>query len=169
MIMVIMGVSGCGKTTLGEQTAEQLKIDYFEADAFHPQANIDKMSAGTPLNDTDRWPWLELIREKMNYCMAHGKSAVFSCSALKETYRGFLAEGLPEPLTWVYLKGDFDIIFQRLQQRKGHYQKADMLKSQFADLEEPQYGTILDINVPLDEKVEKMVALFRENLSYNAE
>jgi carbohydrate kinase (thermoresistant glucokinase family) len=154
-----MGVSGCGKTTLGKRVAESLDISYFEADEFHPPENIEKMSSGIPLNDDDRWPWLALIRERVKECQGKGESAVFTCSALKESYRFFLGEGLLEPMKWVYLKGDFETIFKRLEQRKGHYQKAGMLKSQFADLEEPDYGLVLDIKDPLEDKVRTVCAL----------
>ncbi|MDA3956815.1 gluconokinase [Oceanispirochaeta sp.] len=161
MILLIMGVSGCGKTTLGEKTAEGLKIDYFEADKFHPSANIEKMASGIPLNDADRWPWLALIREKAAEYQAAGKSAVITCSALKESYRQYLGEGLTSPLEWVYLKGSFEVIESRMSSRKGHYFKAEMLKSQFADLEEPEYGLILNIEDPLEEKVQILLDRFK--------
>ena len=159
MIFMIMGVSGCGKTTLGKRVAESLGISYFEADEFHPAENIEKMSSGIPLEDEDRWPWLALIRDKVKEYQKNGESAVFTCSALKESYRFFLGEGLLEPMKWVYLKGSFDTIFQRLEQRKGHYQKAGMLESQFADLEEPDYGLILDIEEPLEDKVRAVCSM----------
>jgi len=157
MIAIIMGVSGCGKTTLGERTAEALGLEYFEADSFHPEANIKKMSSGIPLDDDDRWPWLKLIRDKISEYQNAGKSAVFTCSALKESYRKFLGEGLKEPIQWAYLKGTYETIEKRMLGRKNHYFKADMLKSQFAALEEPEYGIILDIEDPLDEKVNTLV------------
>jgi carbohydrate kinase (thermoresistant glucokinase family) len=157
MIIMIMGVSGCGKTTLGEKSAEGLGLPYLEADSFHPQANIDKMSSGQPLNDDDRWPWLEAIRDKIKAFQAAGESAVFTCSALKESYRTFLGEGLSEPIEWVYLKGSFETIHDRMSKRSDHYFKADMLKSQFAALEEPDYGLILDIDLPLEEKIDTLV------------
>ena len=159
MILIIMGVSGCGKTTLGEKVAEVMGIPYYEADAFHPEENIRKMSGGIPLTDDDRWPWLSLIREEIKACQKAGRSAVFTCSALKESYRVFLGDGLDAPLTWVYLRGAFDVIHRRLEARRGHYQKAGMLKSQFADLEEPGYGLSLDVEEPLEEKVRKVCAL----------
>ena len=159
MIFMIMGVSGCGKTTLGKRVAESLGISYFEADEFHPAANIEKMSSGIPLEDEDRWPWLALIRDKVKEYQKNGESAVFTCSALKESYRFFLGEGLLEPMKWVYLKGSFDTIFKRLEQRKGHYQKAGMLESQFADLEEPDYGLILDIEESLEDKVQAVCSM----------
>ncbi|MDC7239358.1 MAG: gluconokinase [Spirochaetales bacterium] len=153
MIIIIMGVSGCGKTTLGELLSKDLKVEYFEADSFHPQANIDKMSRGIPLEDEDRWPWLDIIRKKASECQQRGEDAVFSCSALKESYRSFIEEELAEKPVWVYLKGDFDTIHQRMLQRKNHFQKADMLRSQFRDLEEPASALDVDINMPLDDKV----------------
>lgn len=162
MIAIIMGVSGCGKTTLGEKSAHELGIDYFEADGFHPEENIKKMSSGIPLDDDDRWPWLQLIRDKIIACQNAGESAVFSCSALKESYRRFLGEGLAEPLEWVYLRGSFDTIHGRLESRKGHYQKSNMLQSQFDALEEPDYGLVLDIEMPLDEKVRTLCKLLEK-------
>lgn len=160
MVIVIMGVSGCGKTTLGERSAEGLGWPYLEADAFHPQANIDKMSSGTPLTDEDRWPWLAAIRDKIKMFQTDGESAVFTCSALKESYRAFLGMGLAEPIQWVYLRGTYETIFQRMAQRKNHYFKAEMLKSQFDALEEPDYGLILDIEDPLEEKIQRVVDTF---------
>ena len=157
MILIIMGVSGCGKTTLGARTAEALGLEYFEADDFHPENNIQKMSAGIPLDDDDRWPWLKLIRDKITEYQRAGKSAVFTCSALKESYRKFLGEGLSEPIEWAYLKGSYETIEGRMLGRKNHYFKADMLKSQFAALEEPAYGIILDIEDPLEQKVQILV------------
>ncbi len=148
-----MGVSGCGKTTLGELLAGALDVRYYEADSFHPRANIEKMSSGTPLDDDDRWPWLDIIRKEAAACQNQGVSAVFSCSALKESYRTFIEDGLSELPFWVYLKGDFETIHQRMLQRKNHFQKADMLKSQFRDLEEPGSALTLDIALSLEEKV----------------
>jgi gluconokinase len=159
-----MGVSGCGKTTLGEKTAEGLGVEYFEADSFHPEANIQKMSSGIPLTDDDRWPWLHLIREKVGQYQSQDKSAVFSCSALKESYRQFLGQGLSEPIEWVYLQGRFEVIEKRMSNRKGHYFKVDMLRSQFADLEEPEYGLTLNIEDPLEEKIQTLVDTFKDKI-----
>ena len=158
MIYIIMGVSGCGKTTLGQRLAESLEISYFEADSFHPQENILKMSRGEPLTDEDRRPWLESIRERILSCQQQGEAAVFSCSALKESYRALLTAGLPRPVQWVYLKGDYPTIYRRMASRKGHYFKESLLKSQFADLEEPRYGMVLDITLPLEEKLKRLIS-----------
>ncbi len=159
MVIMIMGVSGCGKTTLGERSAQRLGLPYYEADGFHPRENIEKMSNGIPLTDEDRWPWLAAIRDSIKQIQGRGDSAVFTCSALKESYRRFLEKGLAEPLKWVYLKGSFETIHGRMASRKDHYFKADMLKSQFAALEEPDYGLILDIERPLEDKIEEVVSL----------
>ncbi|MBN2626312.1 MAG: gluconokinase [Spirochaetales bacterium] len=159
MVIMIMGVSGCGKTTLGERSAQRLGLPYYEADGFHPRENIEKMSNGIPLTDEDRWPWLAAIRDSIKQIQGRGDSAVLTCSALKESYRRFLEEGLAEPLKWVYLKGSFETIHDRMASRKDHYFKADMLKSQFAALEEPDYGLILDIERPLEEKIEEVISL----------
>jgi len=160
VIIMIMGVSGCGKTTLGEKVSEGLGLEYLEADSFHPKVNIDKMSSGQPLNDDDRWPWLEVIRDRIKAFQSEKTSAVFTCSALKESYRWFLGEELTEAISWVYLKGSFEVINDRMASRKNHYFKADMLRSQFADLEEPAYGTVIDIDIPLEEKVKTLLAQF---------
>jgi len=160
MIIIIIGVSGCGKTSLGSGLADRLGLRYFEADSFHPAANIEKMSCGKPLNDEDRWPWLGAIRSRVAALQKEGQSAVFTCSALKESYRAFLGEGLAEPVEWVYLKGTYEVIFDRMISRKDHYFKAEMLKSQFADLEEPENAFIMDIEIPLKEKVNRLEKRF---------
>ena len=159
-----MGVSGCGKTTLGELLGKEMGWEYFEADGFHPEENIKKMSSGISLTDDDRWPWLEIIRNRIKEIQNAGDSAVFSCSALKESYRSFLVEGLDKSVEWVYLKGSYETIHNRMSGRKGHYFKAEMLKSQFADLEEPAYGEIMDIEVPLEEKVAVLAEIFKRKL-----
>ncbi|MDC7224988.1 MAG: gluconokinase [Spirochaetales bacterium] len=160
MVILIMGVSGCGKTTMGRKTAEALGWPYAEADDFHPPENIRKMSLGQPLDDDDRWPWLGAIREKIGEFQKAGESAVLSCSALKESYRRFLEEGLDEPIRWVYLKGSYETIRRRMAARKDHFFKEEMLKSQFDTLEEPDYGVVLDIQNSPEENVASLVRRF---------
>ncbi len=152
-ILILMGVSGCGKTTLGKALSEKLNLPYFEADDLHPEENIRKMSSGIPLTDDDRRPWLERIRSIINTQQNTGESAVISCSALKESYRQYLQEGLSDSPVWVYLKGSFDTLAARLENRKNHFFKKEMLESQFAALEEPEYGIVVDIELPLEEKI----------------
>jgi len=146
-MIVIMGVSGCGKTTIGIQLAKQLDLPYFDADDFHSASNIDKMKHGIPLNDEDRMPWLTLLASNIKTWDVQG-GAVLSCSALKESYRKLLASK-SNTITWVYLKGSFELIQSRLEHREGHYMKSGLLQSQFDTLEEPNYGIHISIeNTP---------------------
>jgi gluconokinase len=144
MIFLIMGVAGSGKTTIGRQLATELGWPYFEADDFHSAANKAKMGRGEPLTDADRGPWLAAIRAAMNDCAAQGRSAVFTCSALKAGYRAVLADGLPG-VRLVFLQGDRDLLRARLEGRAGHYMKPGMLDSQFAILEPPADALTLDV------------------------
>ena len=155
MIIVIMGVSGCGKTTIGQQLADRLGWPFFDGDAFHPPANIDKMSRGIPLNDDDRWGWLAAIADRMRALIAVDQSGVFACSALKQKYRDQLH--VSDQVKFVYLRGDYDVIWSRMQQRPGHYMKPNMLASQFEALEEPRDALTLDIGQPPDQMVEHII------------
>jgi gluconokinase len=142
-IVLLMGVAGCGKTTVGKLLANQLGWPYFEADDFHSVANKEKMARGTPLNDDDRAPWLASIRTRIDECVTAGQSAVFTCSALKEKYREVLMQGAPVKL--IHLVGNAATIESRITQRESHYMKANMLQSQFATLEVPADALTLDI------------------------
>lgn len=133
-ILLLMGVSGSGKSTVGELLASRLSWPYADADSFHSAANVAKMAAGHPLNDEDRKPWLEAIRAWIDARVARRESAVVSCSALKRSYRDVLRRA---EVTTVYLRGSREQIEPRLAARTGHYFKPDMLASQFASLEEP--------------------------------
>ena len=148
-----MGVSGCGKTTIGKKIAEALDIDFYDADDFHPQSNIEKMAKGIALQDDDRWPWLDILSSKINYWNTKGNS-VLACSALKESYRKRLAINNPD-IQWVFLSGTFELIKNRMEQRQGHFMKTDLLRSQFKTLEEPNYGIRLDVGNTVDEILEK--------------
>lgn len=137
--LVVMGVSGCGKTLIGSTLAERLGGQFFDGDDFHPPENIEKMSNGTPLDDADRQPWLERLRSELlePALEESGPIAVVACSALRRSYRDILrGESHPQPI-FVYLKGEFDLIFSRMSAREDHYMKEGMLRSQFAVLEEP--------------------------------
>jgi len=140
MIIVVMGVSGCGKTTVGELLARSLDYPFLDADEFHPPENVAKMAAGTPLTDADRWPWLELLNKML---LEHG-DAVLACSALKESYRRVLARGLGD-CRFVHLRGSLELIRSRLADRKHRYMPASLLESQFAALEVPQGAIEVDI------------------------
>jgi len=135
-IIVVMGVSGSGKTTVGAMLAGRLHWVYAEADDFHPLANIEKMAAGHPLTDEDRKPWLAAICAWMDKQIEAGQPGVVTCSALKRGYRDELRAGRPE-VQLVYLHGNRDLIAARLASRHGHFFHADMLDTQFRDLEEP--------------------------------
>jgi gluconokinase len=135
MVVIIFGVSGAGKTTIGQLLAEELGWRFYEADDFHSQANIDKMRQGAPLTDENRWSWLENLRELIKRCVAAGENAVLACSALKEAYRRRLRVNADVKL--VFLRGDYELIANQLRQRRGHFMNPALLQSQFADLEEP--------------------------------
>jgi gluconokinase len=136
MVVIIFGVSGAGKTTIGKLLARELGWRFYEADDFHSQANIDKMRQGIPLTDEDRWPWLESLRELIEQCLATGENAVLACSALKEAYRRRLR--VSDKVKLVFLRGDYALIANQLRQRRGHFMNSALLHSQFDDLEEPQ-------------------------------
>ncbi len=142
-MIITMGVSGCGKTTIGKLLADKLEIPYFDADDFHPKVNIDKMKKGIPLTDEDRYPWLSDLANKMTDWEKNG-GAVLSCSALKEEYRQILMSKVPK-VRWVYLSGSYDVIAERMEKRGYHYMKSNLLQSQFEALEEPNYGIKVSI------------------------
>lgn len=139
MVIVLMGVSGSGKTTVGKVLAEQLGWTFLEGDDFHPPGNVAKMRAGEPLTDADRKPWLTDLRERIDAAIARGENAVLACSALKDAYRDYLEKHEPDPdcVRYVYLHGSEDVIRKRLEARKGHYMNPKLLHSQFAALEAP--------------------------------
>ena len=138
-VLVFMGVSGCGKSTVGQNTAEKLGIRYAEGDTFHSAINVEKMRSGTPLNDEDREPWLTVMANTIAEWVEAGEGGVLSCSALKRKYRDRLRGdyGLGGPIRFVYLNGSFELIEDRMQQRENHYMPPGLLTSQFATLEEP--------------------------------
>ena len=144
MIIILMGVSGSGKTTIGHLLAQDLGWPFYDGDDFHPPSNIDKMRQGIPLTDDDRDAWLTTLRHQIDTLVDTRQSAVLACSALKQTYRERLGRGQPE-VRFIYLKGDPALIRQRLQKRRGHFMPADLLASQFATLEEPQGVPAIDI------------------------
>lgn len=157
-VFVIMGVSGCGKTTVGKMLAEKLQLPFYDADDFHPRANVEKMSSGTPLTDEDRKPWLEILSGEIGQWTAD-KGAVLACSALKESYRNLLAA--KTDIRWIVLYGSYDTILKRMQKRPEHYMGAEMLRSQFDVLELPSYGLHLDIEKSPGELVSEIL---RESL-----
>lgn len=134
--IILMGVSGCGKTTVATHLAGRLKLPILEGDNFHPKSNVEKMSQGTPLNDDDRKPWLRAIAAAIDEARARGEHVVVTCSALKRKYRELLVDGRVD-VTFVYLKGSRTLIADRLRRRAGHFMPLALLDSQFATLQEP--------------------------------
>ncbi|MCQ2000195.1 gluconokinase [Arthrobacter zhaoxinii] len=132
--LVIMGVAGSGKTTVANLLSKRLGWIAAEADEFHPAANIAKMSAGVPLDDDDRWPWLHAIRDWMGIQEANGRSTIVTCSALKRTYRSVLAQA-PGAVTFVHLDGDRELLAERMKTRSGHFMPPSLLPSQLSTLE----------------------------------
>lgn len=145
---VLMGVAGCGKTSVGELLSERLGWPFFDGDNYHPEENIAKMTQGVPLDDNDRFVWLSRLHDLIEENLEAGNSMLLACSALKKSYRDQLKDGNPGTI-FVYLKGDYELIFQRLQARQSHYMKAEMLQSQFAALEEPEEAIVVDIDQDL--------------------
>src|SRR5262249_33313325 len=145
MIIVLMGVAGSGKTTIGRMLARALGWQFIEGDDFHSQQNIDKMRAGVPLTDEDRSAWLELLANQVKHVDAAGSSAVLTCSALRASYRSVLSTASPN-LRFVFLRGNFEVIESRLLSRGEHFMKAGMLRGQFDALEEPPDAMIIDVS-----------------------
>ena len=152
---IIMGVSGCGKSSLGKALADHLGWDFYDADDFHPPANVAKMSSGIPLTDEDRAPWLASLHDLIESCLRENRPGVLACSALKERYRQTLFSG-NAGVQLVYLKGSYELMRSRMANRPGHYMKANMLQSQFDALEEPQNALTLDAARPLNELVSQI-------------
>lgn len=143
MIILVMGVSGSGKTTVGELLGKSLQWDFRDADDFHPQANIEKMSRGIPLDDADRMPWLLELQGAIDKWLQQDKNVVLACSVLKDSYRQLLLRD-KKRMRLVYIKGSLELISERLKQRQNHYMKVELLKSQFDTLEEPQEAIYVD-------------------------
>lgn len=154
MVVIVMGVSGCGKSTIAKKLSESLKLPFFDADDFHPAENIEKMGKGVPLNDGDRASWLASLSLHLEQWEKDG-GAVLACSALKERYRVILAQHLSS-CHWVYLHGSYELILDRMNKRKGHYMGGTLLKSQFEALEIPAYGLHVDIQKSPEEIIEEI-------------
>ena len=136
MIVIVFGVSGAGKTTVGKLLARKLSWHFLEADEFHPAANVQKLRSGHPLTDDDRWPWLQRLRDEIERSLATRENAVLACSALKRKYRGVLR--VNSDVKFAFLRGDYALVAEQLGHRRGHFMNPELLRSQFADLEEPK-------------------------------
>jgi gluconokinase len=143
-VIVLMGVAGSGKTTVGRELAAELGWEFLDGDNFHPAANVAKMAAGVPLDDADRAPWLAAVRDEIARRLAGGRPAVFACSALKERYRRELGLG-SDRVKLVFLHGEYSLILDRLRHRQGHFMKESLLRSQFEALEIPAQALTVDV------------------------
>ncbi len=163
MIVIVMGVSGSGKTTVGQRLAQALGWRFRDADDFHSPANIAKMTAGIPLTDEDRAPWLAVLRELLENTLAAGEYLVLACSALKRTYRERLTVDAARQ-RWVYLRAPRELIAERLKARQGHYMPAAMLDSQLAALEVPEDALVVDAAAAPDTLVALLLQELRPGL-----
>ena len=161
MVIVLMGVSGVGKTEVGTRLAEALGGRFAEGDSFHPPANVAKMESGVPLDDADRQPWLETLSREIGRWLDAGETVVLACSALKARYRQVLQAGRPG-VRFVYLKGSKGLIASRLKQRRGHYMPPSLLDSQFAALEAPEDAISVEVDQTPDAIVAEIVAALGE-------
>ncbi|MGB7539639.1 MAG: gluconokinase [Anaerolineales bacterium] len=159
--LIVMGVAGCGKTTIGMALAARLGWDFFDADEYHPPANVAKMAAGIPLDDGDRVPWLAALHERLIQTLRAGGHPVLACSALKQRYRETLLKGI-DGVRVVHLRGSYDLIIARMNDRTDHYMKPGMLRSQFDALEEPQDALTVDITPAAEEIVENILFLLHK-------
>ena len=157
MVVIVMGVTGCGKTTVGRRLSAELEWPFYDADDFHPPENVAKMSRGIPLTDTDRGPWLSAIRQRIDETVDGGGHAVIGCSALKETYRHVLRDGAPL-VAFAFLTGPRALLAERLRHRVGHFMNPALLDSQLATLEEPAYAVRVEIALPLAAQVRRIRA-----------
>ena len=156
LAVVVMGVSGCGKTAVGSLLAQRLGARFIDADDLHPPDNVEKMRAGIPLDDADRAPWLRLLNARLREVTAAGEPVVLACSALKQRYRDTLAAGVPG-LRFVHLAGSRELIAARLAARQHRYMPTTLLDSQFATLEPPAEAVVVDVALPLEAAVEAAV------------
>lgn len=159
-VLLLMGVAGCGKSTIGQRLSRRLGWEFRDADSFHPPANIAKMSAGTPLTDDDRWPWLDAIAAWIDQHTTTGTPAIVTCSALKRAYRTRIV-GRRAAVQLVYLKGAKTIISDRMSRRKNHFMPAALLDSQFAALEEPgpaERPLVINVAIPPNRIAEQIIS-----------
>lgn len=149
-----MGVSGSGKSTIGQLLSQKLGWPFYDGDDFHPPENVAKMRQGIPLTDEDRRSWLSTLRSLIE----QHQNGIIACSSLKESYREFL-QGDRTDLIWIYLKGSYEEILERMQHRQGHFMKPQMLRSQFATLEEPKNALVINISLPPEKIIEQITDL----------
>ena len=165
-IIIVMGVSSSGKSTVGQSIARRLHVPFLDGDGYHPEANVEKMRAGTPLTDDDRWPWLERLSGALHEAADRKNAAVGACSALKRAYRDFLVEKAGEPILFVYLDGSREVIAERMARRHHEYMPTSLLDSQFATLEVPDPATENVLVVPVTDSVEKITQTVTKSLDH---
>ncbi|MGW9686531.1 gluconokinase [Flagellimonas sp. 2504JD1-5] len=158
-VLVVMGVSGTGKSTIGKLLSATLQVPFYDGDDFHPEANVKKMSSGQPLNDEDRKGWLQTLNTLAKKHRSPG--AIIACSALKRKYRNLLLDGMEDSMRFVYLEGSFELIKSRLEQRKGHFMPLSLLKSQFDTLEPPSDA----ITASISQSPQQIVQLILDQIS----
>lgn len=161
-LIVVMGVSGSGKSTVGEALADSLDLPFIDADNLHPRANVEKMRSGKPLEDSDRWPWLEIVAQTMRNTADQHARVICACSALRRQYRDFMIERAEEPILFVLLHGDKKLIAERQADRPGHFMPATLIDSQFATLEmfeSDENGVTLDVAQSVDELVAEAASI----------
>lgn len=160
--IIVMGVSGCGKTTVGRALAERLKGTFLDADDFHPEVNVAKMRAGKPLNDDDRAPWLATLNRELRTRREHGERVVLACSALKKNYREAISAALPQT-HWIFLDGSFELIAVRMRERPNHYMPESLLRSQFDAMERPDDACTISIELSPDHQIEAAMFALRDH------
>ena len=165
MIVIICGVSGTGKTTIGQLVADKMMLPFYDADDFHPASNVKKMQNGVALNDLDRQPWLELLSSELNSWESN-LGAVLACSALKEYYREILSSQCTNNINWVCLNGSHRLLRERLNSREGHYFNPQLLDSQLNSLELPNYGWLIDVQSPPSEIVKDICQRLNQQSLY---
>ena len=160
--IVVMGVCGCGKSTVGIELAKRLGLPFIDADDLHPAANIAKMSQSVPLDDEDRWPWLDIVGKELVAKVAESGGAVAACSALREAYRDRITAAAEQPVLFVHLAGSYELISERLNARGGHFMPPALLKSQFETLETPNESELaveVDIQLGVEQIVDQVIDL----------
>lgn len=165
-IIIAMGVSSSGKSTVGQSIARRLHVPFLDGDGYHPDANVEKMRAGIPLTDEDRWPWLERLATALHEAADKKDASVGACSALRRSYRDFLVERAGEPILFVYLDGSKDVIAARMAKRQHEYMPTSLLDSQFATLEVPDPATENVLVVPVTDSVEKITQTVTKSLDH---
>ena len=155
-IIIVMGVSSSGKSTVGQSIARRLHVPFLDGDGYHPPANVEKMRSGIPLVDEDRWPWLQSLAEALHDAANAKDAAVGACSALRRAYRDYLVKQAGEPILFVYLEGTKDVIAARMAKRQHEYMPASLLDSQFATLEVPDPSIENVLVVPVTDSVQRI-------------